>query len=862
MEILTIQNLTFTYPGSDTPALSDLSLSVEAGSFVTLCGKSGCGKTTLLRLLKPALAPGGQTSGTLLFRREPLSALSHRTQAAEIGFILQDPENQIVTDKVWHELAFGPESLGMPSDEIRARVAEMASFFGIQTWFHEKTNTLSGGQKQLLNLAAVMVLRPSLLLLDEPTSQLDPIAAAEFIQMLAKINRELGTTVILCEHRPDEAFAVSDRILVLDEGKVLADAPPQEVGSRLSGHDMALAMPVPMRIFSALGGTSPAPVSVREGRAWLASLPTLPDTSKIPPAVQRPETESILTLKDVYFRYEKNSRDVVAGLSLSVRKGECLAILGGNGAGKTTALSIMAGLLTPYRGKVQVGTKNAPSMCVLPQNPSMLFTKKTVWEDLSAAFPGISQKRLEEVMSLCGITHLAHRHPFDLSGGEQQRAALAKVLLPGPKILFLDEPTKGMDAHFKRQFAAILRAVREEGRTTVMVSHDIEFCAENADRCAMFFDGGIVSVSDPRTFFTDKNFYTTAAARMTRGILPGAVLCSDVTGAYGGKPESSPSLPTLTEAVKPPVSSEKQAEKKHRLSPFRFTAGLLLSACLLLLLYFGWDTINGFEAKSYVLQGVSILLAAGALFCFLPRRQRENIRPVRKPMKKRAMLASLFVLLAVPCTVLLGVYALEDKKYYFISLLVILELMLPFLFLFEGRKPSARELLLISVLCGLGVAGRTAFYMLPQFKPMAALIILAGVAFGGETGFLVGAVTAFISNFFFGQGPWTPWQMFTFGLIGFTAGIPAIRGFLGKSRLSLSVFGALSVFILYGGIMNPSSLLLWQPNPSKAEILSSFVLGAPFDIIHALSTALFLWFGGEAVLEKLERVKTKYGLMQ
>ncbi len=865
MEILTIENLKFTYPGGTAPALTDVSFSVEAGSFITLCGKSGCGKTTLLRLLKPALSPHGATGGEVRYKGEPLSALSHRAQTEEIGFVLQSPDNQLVTDKVWHELAFGPESLGMPTGEIRARVAEMASFFGIQTWFHEKVETLSGGQKQLLNLAAVMVMRPSLLLLDEPTSQLDPIAAGEFIQMLGKINRELGTTVILCEHRPDEAFAVSDRILVMDEGRILADAPPAMIGEKVSGHDMALAMPVPMRIFQAVEGGSPSPVSVREGRRWLEGLAKRPDSGKIPEPGTPKETETVIELKDVFFRYEKNGADVVRGLSAAICRGELFAIVGGNGAGKTTALSLMAGLLTPYRGKVRI--KGEPIhaglwgsvVSVLPQNPQTLFTKKTVREDLQELCTDTG--RVEEVAALCHIAHLLDRHPFDLSGGEQLRAALAKVLLPRPEILMMDEPTKGMDAHFKRQFAGILQNLCRQGVTVVMVSHDIEFCAEYADRCAMFFDGGVASVDEPRAFFAGKSFYTTAANRMARSLLPEAVLCADVIAACGGRVETVPPKPVVP-PVQKAVSPEKPVQKKSRFSPVRIVAGAFFALCFALALYFGWDFLNGYDWKSYTLQAGTLLLATAALICLLPKRNREKLPERTVPLSKRTVLSALFVLLAVPCTVLLGVYVLEDRKYYFISLLVILEIMIPFALAFEGRKPSARELILVSVLCALGVAGRTAFYMLPQFKPVAALVILAGVALGGETGFLVGAVTAFVSNFFFGQGPWTPWQMFVFGLIGFLAGVLVRGGILRKSRISLCIFGAVATFFIYGGIMNPSSLLLWQPHPTMAEVLSSFALGAPFDAVHALSTAVFLWFAAEPMLEKLERIKEKYDILR
>ncbi len=863
MEILTVENLTFTYPGHTVPALSDVCFTMPAGAFVTLCGKSGCGKTTLLRLLKPTLAPHGQTAGTIRFRGTSMEMLSHRVQAAEIGFVLQSPENQLVTDTVWHELAFGLENLGVPTAEIRARVAEMASFFGIQSWFHEKVAQLSGGQKQLLNLAAVMVMQPSLLLLDEPTSQLDPIAAGAFMQMLQKINRELGTAILLCEHRLEEAFAVSDRILVLDGGRVLADAPPALLGQKLAGHDMTAALPVPMRVFAAVDGSGTAPVTVREGRQWLERRAESLNPEKIPKSMMPENGETVLEVRDAFFRYTKSGRDVVKNLSVKVRKGEIFAILGGNGAGKTTALSIMAGLCTPYRGRVLVKGRRPEeipdlyggALGILPQNPGTLFTEKTVREALD-----VQSDAGAGAVADCGVEALLDRHPFDLSGGELQRAALAKVLAAEPEILLLDEPTKGMDAHFKRRFAGILKACKTCGVTVVLVSHDIEFCAAYADRCAMFFDGTIVSVDAPRPFFAGKSFYTTAANRMARAFLPEAVLASDIIAACGGVPEADPPSSAIKTIKKIPASAGSAAPPRPKRSPLRTAVGCVCSILFLLALFFGMHLTENEDWTGYAFQAVTILLPAAALLCFFPAKGRAAVLRPRRTPSHRTVAATIFALVAVPLTVLVGVYVFGDKKFYFISLLVILELMLPFLLAFEGRKPSAREILIISVLCALGVAGRAAFYMLPQFKPVAALIIIAGVAFGSETGFLVGAVTAFASNFLFGQGPWTPWQMFAFGLIGFLAGALSARGRL-RTRVPLCIFGALATFVIYGGIVNATSPLLWEPNPSKELIFTSLTLGAPFDAIHALSTVFFLWFGAEPLLEKLERIKQKYGLI-
>ncbi len=889
MELFQIEHLNFTYPGREQNALEDVSIAVRQGEFITLCGKSGCGKTTLLRLLKTSLAPYGEKSGSICFQGVLLDEVAARDQASQIGFVMQSPDNQIVTDKVWHELAFGLESLGLPTPEIRARVAEMASFFGIQTWFHKKVTELSGGQKQLLNLASVMVMQPAVLILDEPTGQLDPIAAGEFLKTLEKINRELGTTVILTEHRLEEVFPISDRVIVMEKGRIIADAEPREVAEILKStcHGMYPALPAPMRIHQAVPNSLVCPLTVREGRVWLEEYakehPLKPE--QIPPAtaVEEPQ-EPAVELQDVWFRYEKASPDVIKGLNLRIGTGELFAILGGNGTGKTTALSLIAGLYKPYRGKVLIGGRetskipqgNSGGLGMLPQNPQALFVKKTVYLDLMEILSGqrLSQeekeKRVENMAALCRIDELMECHPYDLSGGEQQRAAFAKVLLKEPELLILDEPTKGMDARFKQEFADILKELKAGGVTVVMVSHDIEFCAEYADRCAMFFDGTVTSVEAPRTFFAGKNFYTTSANRMARICLPDAVLAEDVILACGG------TLPKKRTSSFPPAGKNQEKKPAEDVRKKRSTGRLIVGsifAFLFLVTLFSYLTDTDLLRLSslgltdpFWLQLSHLVEGWIALWCFFPGKELGN-REVRKPeetvrkVNRRTILAVLLILIAIPLTLYAGVHFFGNRKYYGISLLILFEIMLPFFLVFEQRKPQARELVLISVLCAVTVAGRAAFATLPQFKPVVALVILSGVCLGGETGFLVGAVSGFVSNFFFGQGPWTPWQMFALGIIGFLAGILFRRGLLKKTRVSLCLFGMLSALLIYGGIMNPSSVLLSYGTLQLQTVLVAYAAGFYFDLIHALSTGFFLWFLAEPMIDKLERVKLKYGLL-
>ena len=877
-----IEHFSFYYPERTEKTLDDLTLTVEQGEFLVLCGPSGCGKSTLLRQLKTVLAPHGRRLGSIRFEGRPLEELDQREQSAGIGFVQQDPENQIVTDKVWHELAFGLESLGYDTPTIRRRVAEMASFFGIQTWFYKNVTELSGGQKQLLNLASIMAMQPSVLILDEPTSQLDPIAAADFLATLGKINRELGTTVVLTEHRLEDAFLLASRVAVMDRWRLLCTGSPAEVGAILrgAGHSMFLAMPTPMRIWaSAPDAGGHCPVTVREGRDWLTKFADGHPLMELPSEPRRTyPNEPAITAEGLWFKYEKELPDVVKGLSLTVRRGEFLALLGGNGTGKTTSLKLLSGLQKPYRGEVRL----AGSVGVLPQNPQALFVKKTVREDLFEILKGrnfsgkAQEERVAWAVRLCRLEGLLDRHPYDLSGGEQQRAALAKVLLLGPEILLMDEPTKGLDAEFKQVFAEILQSLLRQGVTLLMVSHDIEFCARYAHRCALFFDGSIVTEAPPRAFFSGNSFYTTSANRMARGLLPEAVTAEDVIQACGGNLPPAPELPDSGEPL--PEPEEASADYKPKPLPWWRKLGAVLTGTVSFLLFLSFmnvtdltqlitaDGMTELANHQMILYALFILSLFLFATCITRRSHRKDyalqVPKAKRKLAKRTVVAAVLVLLMIPLTLYIGVFYLDNKKYYFISLLVLLECMLPFFLIFEGRKPQARELVIIAVLCAIGIAGRAALFMLPQFKPVMAVTIIAGVAFGGETGFLVGAMTMLASNVLFGQGPLTPWQMFSMGIIGFLAGILFRKGLLRRNRGALCVFGALAAILIYGGIMNPASALTWVGELNEKVLLTYYISGLPFDCIQAAATWLFLWFGAEPMLEKLDRVKVKYGMVE
>ena len=880
MESYSFKNVDFTYPEGEKKALRNISFTVQQGEFVILCGPSGCGKSTLLRHLKSCLTPHGLFSGEIYYQSKLLSEMSQREQAQRIGYVLQSPENQVVTDKVWHELAFGLESLGYDTPTIRRRVAEIAAFFGIENWFYKNVTELSGGQKQLLSLASVMAMQPGVLVLDEPTAQLDPIAAADFLALLGKINRELGTTIILTEHRLEEAFPFATRVIVMNEGAILCDDKPENVGLQLKdkGSGMFLAMPTAMRVWAAVETRLNCPMTVRDGSSFLShrmdEQALLPLVEKDPPVYRSDVT---LECDDLWFRYEKDSPDVVKGFSLKLYKGEFYAILGGNGAGKSTTLKVISGLRSAYRGDVRLHGK----LGHLPQNPQTLFVKRTVREDLYEVFRGekipkeTQDAEVARITELCGLREFLDRHPYDISGGEQQRTALAKVLLTQPDILLLDEPTKGFDAEFKVTFALILRRLVAQGVTILMVSHDVTFCAEYAHKCGLFFDGSIVAEGTPREFFSGNSFYTTPANRMARHLIPKAVTVADIIGCCGGELPTEPEIP---EATILPEPKETAVNFKPKPLPLwrKLLAGVSVAIALLVFFYATSITnLADFVNKSGVSASgeqqlwlyLVLFASLGIFIAAIGRRSVPSamlqIPAKQRKLSKRTLVATVLIVLCIPLTIFAGVMYLGNQHYNVTAMLVLIECMVPFFLVFESRKPKARELVTIAVLCAIGVAGRAAFFMLPQFTPVMALVIISGVAFGGETGFLVGAVTMLTSNILFTQGPWTPWQMFSMGIIGFLAGVLFRKGLLRRSRGSLATFGAFAAILIYGGIMNPAAALMYNSQTISLRMLKAYyITGLPMDLIHAAGTVVFILLAAEQMLEKLDRIKVKYGLVE
>ncbi|MBP1932539.1 ABC transporter ATP-binding protein [Ammoniphilus resinae] len=542
MAILECKQLYFSYPEEPKETLSELSLSIQEGEFLVLAGPSGCGKSTLLQLLKKEIHPFGSLTGDIFYQGKALEDYPPAQLTKDIGLVFQDPENQIVMDEVLQELVLGLENMGVGVAEMRRRVAELVHFFGLEPLLHAKTETLSGGQKQLLNLASVLLLRPQVLLLDEPTAQLDPIAAKELIQIVYRLNQEFGLTIVLVEHRLEEVFPLADRVILMKQGRIHCEGSPREVIDQVweSGNpELITYLPSIARLYLELDPSKEQiPLTVKECKAW-AEKTLKPMSPNQGTNEQYPEV--LLEIKEAFYQYSRQTPWILEDLSLQIYKGDHLAILGGNGAGKSTLLKLLAGLLSPQKGKVLFGKQNIKKLKkselyqkigYLPQDPMLFFVRETVEQELIASAEQSGQadpkKAVHEITSQLGLSNVLNRHPHDCSGGERQKAALACLLLNQPEVLLLDEPTKGLDPVSKQQLAFLLQELHAQGITLVIVSHDVEFAAQYASRCALLFDGGIASHGTPQDMFAGNVFYTTAVSRAVRNVLPTMITCEEV----------------------------------------------------------------------------------------------------------------------------------------------------------------------------------------------------------------------------------------------------------------------------------------------------------------------------------------------
>ena len=553
MALYQIENVTFAYPNATKASLAQVSFNVEEGDFVLLCGPSGSGKTTLLRQLKHEVQPEGALEGTILYKGNLLADIDQTASIEEIGFVFQDPDNQIVMHTVWQELTFSMENLGYTTTQIERRMGELVPFFGMEEWLFREIHELSGGQKQLVNLASVMALQPKVLLLDEPTAQLDPIGAKAFLQMLHRIHEELAVTIIMSEHRLEEVYPYASTVVMLQNGRcTYAGTPGPFLEQLWHGEHRELQHYIPsiaqLFLSTNVMDDLPLPLTVKQGKQWIrkagkdkkGECELFDGESGLVN-----DAEVLLQCRKLHFQYAEHTPKVLKELSLSIRQGEFFTLFGGNGSGKSTLLHNIVGIVTPQRGKISFAGKSMKKMSAkersiwigyVAQNPALYFTKETVREQLVERYESVAQGqegKLEELIQVLSIADVLDRHPFDISGGEQQKVVIALALLADPALLILDEPTKGLDPYSKQQFALLLERLRGLGKTIFMVSHDIEFAAQYATRCGMLFNGKVISVEETKSFLRDNYFYTTMIHRTVGEWLPNAVTVEDALAQWG-----------------------------------------------------------------------------------------------------------------------------------------------------------------------------------------------------------------------------------------------------------------------------------------------------------------------------------------
>ncbi len=530
MAQIEIKDLSFTYAGTDSPVLKNINLSFDEGDFVCICGATGCGKTTLLKMLKQSISPAGEKTGKVLINGKNSSEYSKREEAELVGYVSQNPDSQIVTDKVWHELAFCPESLGYKQNEIRNLVAKTAMWFGIENIYDRDTVNLSGGEKQLVNLASSVVIKPQVLLLDEPTAQLDPVASSNFIDTLVRLNRELSITVIIAEHNLEEVLGVCSKLVLLDGGMVIKKSEPGvAVTAAKDNKNLYSVMPSYVKAFLDLDCEGEPPLTLSEFRKTIVSC-YKNDIQTVDHPAREIESEYTIEADKVYYRFSREGKDILSDASLKIRKGEIYTLMGLNGSGKSTLLSLLSGLKKPVSGKIRIcrkeikeyrnGELHRECLVSVPQDPTWIFSKETVEEELKGCSKG------EEMISY-DFKKIYSHHPYDISGGEKQLVVLAKALSKNPKVLLLDEPTKGLDYSSKCVIAKILKELSEEKITILTVTHDIEFACMVSDRCGLLFNGSVVTEDRPEKFFSGK-FYSTSIAKASSGYYTDIVRSEDL----------------------------------------------------------------------------------------------------------------------------------------------------------------------------------------------------------------------------------------------------------------------------------------------------------------------------------------------
>lgn len=529
MEAYKVENFSFKYPGCEREVLRNISFSIGVGEFVLVLGKTGCGKTTLLRNLKPTVAPAGKRDGSISFFGEGISCADEKRLIKSIGFVFQNPSSQIVCDSALDEMCFAAENLGMPSELIKRRMAEICTLFSTSELLDKKTDELSGGEKQMLNLMSVLMTKPEVIILDEPLAQLDPACAENFLRALHKLCKDFGTSIIISEHNSQGLFALADKVLVIEDGTVGFFGEAGQAASYLSekGGSLSEYLPVSARLCEKLA--APPAFTCAEARAVYRD-----NKERISVKPEKREelcTQTILRAKNLVFRFEKRGRNILNGLSLDIKRGCALGLVGANGAGKSTLLSVLSGCLKAQEGKVK---NDGAKVCLLPQNPDYTFLADSVRRDIDLTLK-VNKKDESDLAELTerfqifeGFEKLYDRNPLDLSAGQKQKLTLLKVLIADGDVILMDECEKGLDAQAKRELGEVIACLKRDGKAIVFISHNPSFVYENADETALIFAGEVIARQPTREFFCGNEIYTTPMGQISLDITESAFTLEEV----------------------------------------------------------------------------------------------------------------------------------------------------------------------------------------------------------------------------------------------------------------------------------------------------------------------------------------------
>lgn len=531
MEIFRLENLSYKYPQREEFALKDIDLRIDEGDFTLFVGASGSGKSTLARVLNGLIPEfyGGNISGKAYFRNMNLKGLERKEISKEVGMVFQNPERQLIMNKVEEEIVFGCENLNMDLLAMKRRLAEVLSFMNLSALQVKNTQDLSGGEKQKVAIASVLAMNPKVLILDEPTSQLDPLSAQELFDILKRLNQELGFTVILIEQHLDKCFNLADKIILLEKGRIKYNASANKFVSwaRNSHRDF---IPLVAQLFADKYSIN-LPLTINQGRSIL-NFHKLEQKEDL--AQDFSNKKELIRVKNLNFSYTNNN-PIFNGIDLSLKEKEFLCILGNNGAGKSTLLKLLCGSLKPNSGEMLVLNQNP--LCIkknalpkmigyLSQNPNDYLFNDSVAEEVSYVLRNLNMPNeglVNQLVEFMGLSNQKNINPRDLSTGQRQRVALAAVLASQPQILLLDEPTRGLDLNLKRSLGEKLCDLNQQGKTILLVTQDVDFAAEYAQRIVLLFNGEIVADGSKQEVLKNELFYSSSMSRLFQGFHEGVI---------------------------------------------------------------------------------------------------------------------------------------------------------------------------------------------------------------------------------------------------------------------------------------------------------------------------------------------------